>query len=97
MVNKNPSLYPRGLRETIISAERRLLHNRGMPFLEFRHQIEYVFKMGPLIKPSLFIALQNVDDHKLTNEICLTRRDEEIQPEDSEADGSWRTRRSDGT
>ncbi len=50
-----------------------------MPFAEFRHQIEYVFKMGPLIKPSLFTALQNVDDHKLANEVCLTRRDEEIQ------------------
>jgi hypothetical protein len=35
--------------------------------------------MGPLIKPSLFTALQNVDDKKLADEICLTRRDEEIQ------------------
>ncbi len=50
-----------------------------MPFAEFRHQIKYVFKMGQLIKPSLFTALQNVDYHKLSNEICLTRRDEEIQ------------------
>jgi hypothetical protein len=32
MVNKNPSVYPHGLRETIISEELRLLHNSGMPF-----------------------------------------------------------------
>jgi len=78
-VNMKPSPYPRELRDTFIAAERRLLQNRGMPFSELRHHIEYVFKEGPLCKPSLFTSLRNVPDDRLAEEIRLSRMDYEIQ------------------
>ena len=73
----SPDLYVNGLKTTFLSAFRDLLCGKGILLSELMNRIEYVYKKGPLSKPSLFDTVEGINSSELAETIRRKRLEEQ--------------------
>ena len=73
----SPDLYVKGLKTTFLSALRDLLCGKGILLSELMNRIEYVYKKGPLSKPSLFDTVEGIDSSEHAETIRRKRLEDQ--------------------